>query len=276
MGTVLREGVVNGFLVDDLLLDTGCSKTIVQRDLVGEEQWLEQESTIIQCAYGDAIAYPLAAMELEIQGKPVLVNAAVSDTLPQSVLVGTDVPGMLEMLQMRQSTKEGKKLLQKALAVMTRSCARGQPTDVDTSEKQAVVQGNPHETIEPKLDGAVSDNVVGAFTEFNFDDQFFPQDQVSKPKLTRSQKCQNRHEHAKEHVKSAGLDIPVGQFCELQESDPSLENSEREVVREVALNKMVCGIISGHLSQIVDTQSTNCSFLYSVAKRCFSLPIQFH
>ena len=101
MGTVLRLGVVSGFLVDDLLLDTGCSKTIVPRDLVGEEQWLKGESTIIQCAHGDAIAYPLANIKLEIQGKPVLVNAAVSDTLPQSVLVGTDVPGMLEMLQMR-------------------------------------------------------------------------------------------------------------------------------------------------------------------------------
>ena len=105
-GTVLRQGVVNGFLVDDLLLYTGCSKTIVRRDLVGEEQWLGGESTIIQCAHGDAIAYPLAAIELEIQGKSVLVNAAVLDTLPQSVLVGTDVPGLLEMLQTRSSTEE--------------------------------------------------------------------------------------------------------------------------------------------------------------------------
>ena len=125
VGTVLRQGVVNGFLVNDLLLDTGCSKTIVQRDLMEEEQWLEGELTIIQCAHGDAIAYPLAAIELEIQGKPVLVNAAVSDTLPQSVLVGTDVPGMLEMLQMKQSTEEGEELLQKALAVVTRSRAHG-------------------------------------------------------------------------------------------------------------------------------------------------------
>ena len=104
-----------------------------------EEQWLEGESTIIQCAHGDAIAYPLAAMELEIQGKPLLANAAVSDTPPQSVLVGTDVPGMLEMLQMRQSIEEWEEPLQKALAVMTRSRAQGQPTDIDTSEKQAVV-----------------------------------------------------------------------------------------------------------------------------------------
>ena len=102
MGTVLQWGVVSGVLVDDLLLDTVYSKTIVQRDLVGEEQWLEGELTTIQCAHGDTIAYPLAAIELEVQGKPVLVNAAVSDTLPQSVLVRTDVPGMLEMLQMKQ------------------------------------------------------------------------------------------------------------------------------------------------------------------------------
>ena len=69
----------------------------------------------------------------------MLVNAAVSDTLPQSVLVGTDVPGMLEMLQMRKSTEEQEEPFQKALAVMTRSRARVQPTDIDTSEKQAVV-----------------------------------------------------------------------------------------------------------------------------------------
>ena len=35
--------------------------------LVGEVQWLKGELTIIQCAHGDAIAYPLAAIELEIQ-----------------------------------------------------------------------------------------------------------------------------------------------------------------------------------------------------------------
>ena len=82
--TVLCQGVVNGFLVDDLLLDTRCSKTIVRGDLIGEERWLEGESTIIQYAHRDAIAYPLATIQLVIQGKPVLVDAAVSDTLPQS------------------------------------------------------------------------------------------------------------------------------------------------------------------------------------------------
>ena len=169
-GTVLRQGVVNGFLVNDVLLDTGCSKTIVQRDLVGEEQWLEGESAIIQSAHGDAIAYPLAAIELETQGKPVLVNAAVSDTLPQSVLVGIDIPGLLEMLQTRNGTEEEK--------AMTRSRTWGQPTEGTT---------------EP---GIISDNVGSILTEFNFDDKFFSQGKLSNPKLTRSQKCQDWREHA--------------------------------------------------------------------------------
>ena len=105
-GTVLRQGVVNGFLVDDLLLDTGCSKTIVRRDLVGEEQWLKGESTIIQCVHEYAFAYLLATIELEIQEKPALVNTGVSDTFPQSVLVGTDIPGLLEMLPTKSGTED--------------------------------------------------------------------------------------------------------------------------------------------------------------------------
>ena len=183
-GTVLRQGVINGFLVDDLLVDTGCSKTIVQKDLVGEEQWLEGESIIIQCAHGDAFAYPLAVIKLEIQGKPVLVNAAVSDTLPQSVLVGTDVPGFLKMLQTRSGTEEEKaEPLEKALVVITRSCTQGQPTE---------------ETTEP---GIVSDNVGSILTEFNFDYEFFSQGKLTNHKLTKSQKCEARHKHAKGKLK---------------------------------------------------------------------------
>ena len=84
------------------------------------------ESTAIRCAHGDAIAYLLTAIELEIQGKPVLVHAAVLDTLPQSVLAGDATLGLLEMLQTRSSTeKEKEEPLEKALVVMTRSDSRG-------------------------------------------------------------------------------------------------------------------------------------------------------
>ena len=194
-GSVVRQGFVNGLPVNDLLLDTGCSKTIVRRDLVGEEQWLEGESTIIQCAHGDAIAYPLAEVQLQIQGKSMLVKAAVSDILPQSALVGTDVPGMLEMLQGAAELEEHP--IESALVVMTRSRTRGQPEEdispvsgvednvQETSEKST----NPvsHEVVSTSTNPEV-DHVVSSFIdEFNFDDEFFLQDKECKSKLTRSQ-----------------------------------------------------------------------------------------
>ena len=174
---MLCQGVVNGFLIDDLLLDTGCSKTIVRRDLVGEERWLEGESTIIKCAHSNAIAYPLATIELEIQGKPELVDAAVSDTLLQSALVGTDVPGLLGMLQ-GSSTEEP---LEKPLMVTTRSHTQRQPAEETTVTEPAQETTKPTEdALEP---GVVSYSGANMLTEYNFNNEFFSQGKISKPKL---------------------------------------------------------------------------------------------
>ena len=77
------------------------------------------------------------------------------------------------------------------------------------------------ETTEPLI---VSDNVVSTLTEFNFDDEFFLQDKLNKPKLIKSQKCQTQHEHTKEQMRQkAGLGKSLALFRELQENDPSLE-----------------------------------------------------
>ena len=73
--------------MSDIILDTGCTRTLVHRNVV------------IQCAHGDAVAYPLANVKLEVQGVTVTVEAAVSETLPQSVLLGTDVPELLSLLK---------------------------------------------------------------------------------------------------------------------------------------------------------------------------------
>ena len=48
------------------------------------------------------MAYPLADVDLEIEGKVVTVEAAVSETLPQSVLLGTDVPELLSLLGVKR------------------------------------------------------------------------------------------------------------------------------------------------------------------------------
>ena len=42
--------------------------TLVQRNLVSRGKFLEGESVVIQCVHGDPLAYPLANVELEVQG----------------------------------------------------------------------------------------------------------------------------------------------------------------------------------------------------------------
>ena len=88
---MLRNGVVEGRYVKGIMLDTGCSRTMVRRDLVPQAKWLK-EDVVIRCAHGDTVTYPLAWVELTVQGVPVKVEAALSDTLPTLVLLGRDVP----------------------------------------------------------------------------------------------------------------------------------------------------------------------------------------
>ena len=75
-----REGVVDGHTVTDILLDTGCSQTVVRSDLVLAEKRIEGDAITIRCAHGDTVLYPIAEVEVVVDGIPLQVEAAVSDT----------------------------------------------------------------------------------------------------------------------------------------------------------------------------------------------------
>ena len=103
---VTREGTVEHHAVTDILLDTGCSKTVVRRSLVPAEKIRKDDIVAIRCAHGDTVYYPLAEVCMEINGLPIQVEAAVSTSLPRSVLVGTDVPKLQQLLDVRPQTPE--------------------------------------------------------------------------------------------------------------------------------------------------------------------------
>ena len=84
--------------VSDFILDNGCSQTMVRHELVLEEKILVGEAVMVRCAHGDTVLYPLADIELEVDGSRLKVRAAVSKSLPASVLLGTDVPEMRQLL----------------------------------------------------------------------------------------------------------------------------------------------------------------------------------
>jgi len=63
---VIRRGAVEGKEVHDILLDTGCSRTLVHQSLVPDKKIQEGEAIAIRCAHGDTVLYPLAEVSLEV------------------------------------------------------------------------------------------------------------------------------------------------------------------------------------------------------------------
>ena len=49
-------------------MDTGAGKTLVRGDLVTSDDFVDGEVTI-QCAHGDVVSYPLAAVKVTVEGK---------------------------------------------------------------------------------------------------------------------------------------------------------------------------------------------------------------
>ena len=92
-----RSGLVNGSPVSDIILDTGCTQTMVHKSLV-DARFLLSEHVCIRCAHGDVSSHPTAIVDIDVGGHKCRVKAGVSDTLPNSVLLGRDVPELDKLL----------------------------------------------------------------------------------------------------------------------------------------------------------------------------------
>lgn len=93
---VLRQGIIEGKMT--VLLNTGCSRTMVHRNLVPTHKLIEGKGVAIRCAHSDTTFYLLADIEVKVSGKDLKVEAAVADTLPVPLLLGTDVPQLFQIL----------------------------------------------------------------------------------------------------------------------------------------------------------------------------------
>ena len=80
----MKTGVVEGMSMNNnILLDTGCSQTLVHQELVPESKLKDGEAVAICCVHGNTTL-------TEVEGKSIKIEAAVSDTLSMSVLLGID------------------------------------------------------------------------------------------------------------------------------------------------------------------------------------------
>ena len=142
---------------------------------VPEDNIKEGSAIAIRCAHGDTVLYPMADVMMEVDGKEMTVEAAVSDTLPMSALLGTDVPELGELLA-TEDRIEG----EEAFAVITRSEAKKQKKEMKESERQCEDQPNSlQEDLTTWMD--------------HFDDELFGKSK-EKTKKTKSEKRAERRQ----------------------------------------------------------------------------------
>ena len=230
---VCRTGLVEGTRVTDILLDTGCSRTLVHRDLVPQAKMRDGEVTI-RCACGDIIKYPLAEVEIAVGGRKICVEAGASDTLPTSVLLGVDVPEMQSLLRecyAGGSVLESQRQVEKAWVVETRAQVRlrEQKAAIEkVKEMTSMAKPNPVE-VEDLLQGGTVD---GEEQDFDFDEEVFEGGR-ERQKMTRRQKREQKQLYARkgqsllEVGETLGTYPEVGMSVEqlkaLQQEDPTLE-----------------------------------------------------
>ena len=133
------EGVINGREVKRIQIDTGASRTIVDRRLVQVKDLKEDRIKVI---FGNQSSgeYPLADVRIIFDKEEYLVEAAVVENLAEDVLLGQDIPlhkhmvkrldrkEQLELLcQLKEDISEDQ-LEGEALAVKTRAMRKQQET----------------------------------------------------------------------------------------------------------------------------------------------------
>ena len=104
------------------------------------------------------VLYPLADGELEVHSQSIRVEAAVSESLPVAVLLGTDVP---ELYQLRgRETPEGS--TERVMVVVTRAQARQQHAKEvarQNKESSSGVQPKPVEELAQPIGSEFADDL---------------------------------------------------------------------------------------------------------------------
>ena len=193
------------------MLETGCSQTMVHSHLVqctiGQVAGRGRRGgENVRCVHGDSVFYPLTNVTISLEGHLIQTVGAMSDTLPASVLLGTDVRELGQLLGTRSvASPTDLSSNQQVLATTTRARVRDdarKEQDRHSWVQECGVRVTPVEA--SSVDGAGSCQLGNELSEGLFEGG------RSRTRLTRRQKCQGRREHkAKEEAAEVTSPAPV-------------------------------------------------------------------
>lgn len=106
MKKTYKTVTVNGKQVTTVL-DTGSFTSLAKKCLVPVGGVDYSRETDILCVHGDNHAYPKAEVTVIIDDQPYLLTVGVVEHLPVDVLLGTDLPVLIDLLQGGESNCGG-------------------------------------------------------------------------------------------------------------------------------------------------------------------------
>ena len=188
---------------------------------------------VVRCVHGDAAVYPLCKVRIELEGHSIQVVAAVSETLPTSVLLGTDARELGDLLGMKMPHGTPSPVEQQAyVTTRARGAAEASREQEERSnEEQSGVNQNPVVmTTETEVWDLGNQLEEGIF-----------EGGVSRWKQTRREKRRGRKnfQMAESETTSVEQQKPekdniLGASAEelkaLQEADPMLQRSEKRLL----------------------------------------------
>lgn len=81
------------------LVDTGSSQTLVSEECVRALQMSSQGKLRVCCVHGDEREYTTVDSKMEVEGQPYLLTIGIVDKAPYAVILGRDVPVLVDLLQ---------------------------------------------------------------------------------------------------------------------------------------------------------------------------------
>ncbi|XP_024117097.1 uncharacterized protein LOC112138718 [Oryzias melastigma] len=92
---------INGQMLK-ALIDTGSTQTLVQSKYVSPHAITPTKALSNCCVHGDEKQYPTAHVYFKVRGQIYLLNVGVADSLPYPVVLGHDLPVLLDLLHVTQ------------------------------------------------------------------------------------------------------------------------------------------------------------------------------
>ncbi|KAJ1128257.1 hypothetical protein NDU88_006636 [Pleurodeles waltl] len=80
------------------LVDSGCSQSVIRKDLVEPRQDIPQTQVLITCVHGDQAYYPMATIMFQWRGEEESLRVGVLPHLEEDIIIGTDYTAFTELL----------------------------------------------------------------------------------------------------------------------------------------------------------------------------------